>query len=130
MSASQTDEFQKKVSSLLVRNSNILDILTKCQISCGKLCRSTVKSATGCGCVDISGEKSLSAFSLSKDFDAKEASGMNGSLCGACKSRVENEIGEMLFYIAGMCNALGLNMNDIMQKEIKNVEVLGKYSLK
>ena len=55
---------------------------------------------------------------------------MNGKLCGACKSRVEDEIGELLFYIAGMCNALGLNMNDIMKKEIKNVEVLGKYSLK
>ena len=89
-----------------------------------------VKSATGCGCVDISGEKSLSAFSLPEDFDAKEASGMDGNLCGACKSRVEDEIGELLFYIAGMCNALELDMNEIMQKEIKNVEVLGKYSLK
>ena len=62
MSASQTDEFQKKVSSLIVRNSNILDILTKCQISCGKLCRSVVKSATGCGCVDISGKNPFLPF--------------------------------------------------------------------
>lgn len=130
MSASQTDEFQKKVSSLIVRNSNILDILTKCQISCGKLCRSVVKSATGCGCNSISGEKTLSSFSLPGNSSARDVSGIDGKLCDVCRDRIESEIGELLFYVAGMCNALELNMSEIMKKEIKNVEVLGKYSLK
>ena len=130
MSASPTDEFQKKVSLLIVRNSNILDILTKCQISCGKLCRSVVKSATGCGCCSISVEKTLSAFSFSGKQNSKESSGIEGALCDVCRDRVECEIGELLFYIAGVCNALDLDMNEIIKKEIKNVEVLGKYSLK
>ena len=43
MSEKESDNFQKKVSHLIVRNQNILDILTKCQNSCGKICRSKHK---------------------------------------------------------------------------------------
>ncbi len=129
MSEKQSEDFQKKVSHLIVRNQNILDILTKCQNSCGKICRSTVKTATGCGCLKIVGEKNLSVFS-DEDFAGKANSGTEGKLCPECKGIIENEIGEMLFYIAGLCNALGLSIKDIMKKEIKNVEVLGKYSLR
>jgi len=129
MSENKTEDFQKKVSHLIVRNQNILDILTKCQVSCSKICRSTVKTATGCGCLKIAGEKGLSLFS-DEDFSDKTNSGTEGTLCPECKSIIENEVGEMLFYIAGLCNALNLSMKDIMKKEIKNIEVLGKYSLR
>lgn len=129
MSENKSEDFQKKVSHLIVRNQNILDILTKCQVSCSKICRSTVKTATGCGCLKISGEKGMSLFS-DGDFYDKTKSGAEGYLCPECKSIIENEIGEMLFYIAGLCNALNLSMKDIMKKEIKNVDALGKYSLR
>jgi hypothetical protein len=122
MNPSPTEEFQKKVGKLLVRNSNILDILTKCQISCAKMCRSGVRSATGCGCVTISGKKNLDTLKIS--------SGTSGTLCPQCRSTIENEIGENLFYIASLCNALDLSMAEIMKHEIKNVETLGKYSLR
>lgn len=124
MSEAKSDDFQEKVSTLIIRNQNVLDILTKCQNSCGKICRSTVKTATGCGCLKITGEKSFAVFSGNK------STGAEGKLCPECKDTIENEIGEMLFYIAGLCNALGLSMKEIMKKEIKNVEVLGKYSLR
>lgn len=130
MSISQAEEFQQKVSSLIVRNSNVLDILTKCQALCGRICRSSIKSATGCGCVKISAEKSLTAYAGGEDFSSKEMSGIEGRLCTDCKGIVEGEIGEMLFYVASLCNALGLSMSEIMEKEIKNVEALGKYSLR
>lgn len=124
MSEKKSEDFQNKVSHLIIRNQNILDILTKCQNSCNKICRSTVKTSTGCGCLKIAGEKSFSVLS------DKANTGIKGTLCPECQSIIENEIGEMLFYIAGLCNALGLSMKDIMKKEIKNVEVLGKYSLR
>ncbi len=130
MSDSKSDDFQQRVSTLIIRNQNILDILTKCQGACGKICRSTVKSATGCGCIEINAEKMLPVFSGEKKSSMQEMSGVSGVLCSECKSSIENEIGEMLFYIAGLCNALGISMCDIMKKEIKNVEVLGKYSLR
>lgn len=124
MSDSKSDDFQQKISALIVRNQNVLDIMTKCQGACGKICRSTIKAATGCGCLEINVQKKLPSFS------SQEMSGVTGTLCPECKDTIENEIGEMLFYIAGLCNALGLSMRDIMKKEIKNVEVLGKYSLR
>lgn len=130
MSGSKSDDFQKKVSTLIVRNQNVLDILTKCQGACGKICRSTIKTATGCGCLKITAQKTLAAFSGDDEFSPKEVSGIYGELCGDCRSSIENEIGELLFYIAGLCNAMGLSMGEIMKKEIKNVEVLGKYSLR
>ncbi len=122
------DEFQERISHLLIRNTNILDILTKCSLTSSKMCRSTVKSATGCGCIEIKGEK------LPLDFDGDykkllKSSGINGRLCPDCRASVESEIGEMLFYMASLCNCLGLSLKDIMLQEVKRVESLGKYSL-
>lgn len=130
MSDSKSDDFQQKVSALIIRNQNVVDILTKCQGACGKICRSTIKTATGCGCLEINAQKKIPTFSEEKDFSLQEMTGITGTLCPECKDTIENEIGEMLFYIAGLCNALGLSMRHIMEKEIKNVEVLGKYSLR
>lgn len=130
MHTTVSDDFQKKVAALIVRNSNVLDILTKCQTSCARLCRSTVKSATGCGCISITAEKSLANLENAADFSPESMSGTTGKLCSECLGSIENEIGETLFYIASLCNALGMSMNDIMKREIKNVEALGKYSLR
>ena len=123
------EEFQKKTENLVVRNANILDIITKCQGSCDKICRSTVKSATGCGCIEISAEKEIPALTRPL-LSPRQRSGIDGTLCPECKSRVENEIGETLFYIASLCNALELSLSEIMQQEIKRVEILGRYSLR
>ncbi len=122
MKIDSLDTFQKNVDELLARNRNILDILTKCQISSSKISRNTIKSATACGCIKIAGEKT--------DFTKKEISScVNGVLCKECKSLIENEIGENLFYVASLCNALNLNLSEILSKEIKNLKTLGKYSL-
>ena len=127
MNSSPVDIFQKNVGSLIARNRNVLDILTKCQVTCGKICRSTIKSATGCGCLKITGEKSPLDFS-ENTFEKSESS-IEGELCHECRGIIENEIGESLFYIASLCNALGISMEDVMKREIEKVEVLGKYSL-
>lgn len=130
MSGSKSDDFQKKVSALIMRNQNILDILTKCQSACSRISRSTVKTATGCGCLKIKADKTLSVFPLEDSIDPEQVTGIEGELCTECKGRIENEIGEILFYIGALCNVLGLSMGDIMKKEIKKIEVLGKYSLR
>ena len=129
MSRSVFEEFQNKVAMLIARNNNLLDILTKYQDCCSKTCRSVVKSATGCGCMKISAEKMPINLNSYKNKSPQDLSGADGLLCPYCRDRIENEIGESLFYIAGLCNALGLSMNDIAKKEIRNVEMLGRYSL-
>lgn len=122
------DRFQSEVGKLLIRNSNILDIMTKIQISCAKLCRSAVKSATGCGCTCIIGGKNETE---EQDyFLSKGSTGVDGKLCDECKDIIEGELGETLFYIASLCNAFDLSMKEIAEKEAKNMNVLGKYSLR
>ncbi len=130
MARSFSEDFQKKVALLIARNNNLLDILTKYQDSCAKVCRTAVKSATGCGCIKIEAEKALFNMNEMQNSSPKELSGVIGSLCTDCRDRLESEIGESLFYLAAVCNALGMSMKDIMKKEISNVEILGKYSLK
>lgn len=130
MARSFNEEFQNNVALLIARNNNILDILTKFQDSCAKVCRTTVKSATGCGCISVTAEKRPFDIEKLKTKLPTELSGTEGTLCTSCRERLESDIGESLFYIASLCNALGLSMKEIMKKEIKNVEILGKYSLK
>ncbi len=130
MVRSLSDDFQNKVSVLIARNNNILDILTKFQDSCGKTSRSVIKSATGCGCVKIGAEKAVFDIDSMQTLSPRELSGINGNICVSCKERIEKEIGESLFYTAALCNALGLSMKDIMKNELKSVEMLGKYSLR
>ena len=130
MALSLSDDFQSKVSVLITRNNNVLDILTKLQDSCSKTCRSVIKSATGCGCVEIKSGKSTFDIDLIKTLSPKELSGIDGNICHDCKDRIADEIGDSLFYIAALCNALELSLKDIIKKEISNVEMLGKYSLK
>ena len=130
MALSLSENFQSKVSLLIARNNNILDILTKFQDSSAKTCRSVIKSATGCGCITINAEKSVFDIDSIKTKTPKELSGINGEFCAYCREQIENEIGETLFYLAGLCNALEFSMKDIMKKELSNVEMLGKYSLR
>ena len=130
MAHSLSEDFQSKVSLLIARNNNILDILTKFQDSSAKTCRSVIKSATGCGCVEIkSGRPSFDIDSV-KTRSPKELSGIIGNICPDCKDHIADEIGDSLFYIAALCNALELSLKDIIKKELSNVEMLGKYSLK
>ena len=78
----------------------------------------------------INAEKTSFNIEEIKSLSPKELSGIKGDICSFCRERIENEIGESLFYLAGLCNAMGFSMKDIMKKEISNVEMLGKYSLK
>ncbi len=130
MPRSFSEDFQKEVALLIARNNNLLDILTKYQDSCAKVCRTAVKTATGCGCITIHAEKTLFDINSIQNMSPKELSGTSGNLCTTCRERLENEIGESFFYLAAICNALEMSMKDIMKKEIDNVEILGKYSLK
>lgn len=130
MAHSFSEDFQNKVALLIARNNNLLDILTKYQDSCAKSCRTAIKSATGCGCIKICAEKTPFDINAIKNLSPKELSGTEGTLCPDCKDRLESEIGESLFYLAAICNALEMSMKNIMKREINNVEILGKYSLK
>ena len=124
MKKTLTQDFQDTVLRFHIWNKSILDILSKLHMAEAKVTRATVKSVTSCGCIEIDGKKSSVTFEK-QDGESQ----VRGVLCEDCRSSVEKEIGECLYYIMSLCNTLNLNADKIMQKELERVKTLGKYNL-
>jgi len=130
MESSNTyNNLQKAVSKVLIRHKSILDIITKLEESNSRINRAVVKSVTSCGCISINAEKQ--DYSKDSLIDIKNSlkSHVEGNLCDNCREKIEEEIGNHLFYIASLCNTLDLNLEEITSKEISNLKTLGIYSL-
>ena len=122
-------DYQDCVNKMLVRNKSILDILSKMDITQGKIQRSIAKSVTHCGCIEIDAKKREKAETL-EDYKKYGDFHVNKHLCDECKNNLEKEMGNHLFYFAALCNALDVDMYDIILKEKQNLETLGKFSLR
>lgn len=126
------DEFQNTVSKYLVRHQSILDILSKIQESTSRVNRATVKTVTSCGCMQIHAEKkeippdaTFDDFAIMKILD----NNLEGTLCTECQEALENELGKTFFYLVALCNALDLNLFDILIKENKKISTLRIFNL-
>lgn len=115
------EDFQLTADQFLIRNRNLLDTLSKYQAANSRLNRAVIKSSTQCGCITLSGKKG----------EKEERDNcVSGSLCKNCRAMVENEMGEALFYMAALANALDLSLYDVILKEKKKLSLLGSYNLK
>ncbi len=106
------------------RNKSLADTLSKCESSMGKVVRSVTKSATQCGCIEYSAKKQK--FSL----DAPMKSLMEGQLCEECLDIIKTEAGQLLFYVFALCMELGIDVNELIEKESYTVKMLGKFNLR
>ncbi len=125
------DEFQNVVKELLIRHSSILDIITKISESGSGLNRSVAKSVTDCGCVKVHAEKQVipqhvESISELRDYTNNH---LQGKLCANCEDIIMGEMGRLLFYTTSLCNALDINLYDVLLKEYKKASVLGVYNL-
>ena len=124
------DEFQNTVSELLMRHHSILDVLSKLQEASSRINRATVKSVTGCGCIQVDAKKKsippdVSLLNLKDYFESH----LRGELCLSCREIVETEVGKSLFYLTALCNLLDLNLYDIFLKEHKKCITLRVFNL-
>ncbi len=125
------EDFQNVVSELLIRNRSVLDILTKVQTSSGRVNRSVVKAVTHCGCVQIEGKKQAFPGEVSmKNLSDLTSTQLKGELCPECRRTIEEEIGGTLFYLAALCNTLGISLYDVVLNEKETLGTLGNYSLR
>lgn len=125
------EDFQNVVNDLLMRNRGILDIISKIQTSAGRVNRSVVKAATHCGCIEIDARKQTFPDEANmENLQELLSTHLKGQLCSECRLTVEDEIGGALFYLAALCNALGISMYDVILKEKEALSTLGSYSLK
>lgn len=123
------DDFQEKVSEVLIRHKSILDIVTKLGESNARINRAVVKASTSCGCITINAQKQTYDKETLAEVKDSLKTHLDGDLCEVCKEKVEEELGDYLFYMASLCNALNLNLYDILIKEYKELDTLGIYSL-
>lgn len=124
------DEFQHNVSELLIRHRSILDVLSKLQETNARLDRAITKSITGCGCVNVHGQKQNLPPNLTlEEYQNCVSTHLSGELCDHCKDIVEREMGKHLFYLAAVCNLLDINLFDVIIKENNKLKTLGIYNL-
>lgn len=123
-------EFQDSVDQCLLRHRSILDVLSKLQEASARTNRAVVKSVTCCGCIEIQGQKQrLPAEASWREANRFLSSHLEGNLCANCREQIEEEIGTLLFYLAGLCNLLDISLYDALIKEQKKLYSLGPFTL-
>ena len=123
-------EFQKLTAELQLMNKSILDIVTKLDEQTSMLNRAVFKSATHCGCIEIHATKQIYSPHKSLEENQKELdTHIEGELCPKCRDKIEEEMGELLSYLASMCEALNLDLADIMSKKHEHLKTLGLFNL-
>jgi len=125
------DSFQEQVDEYLIRHRSILDVQSKLQESSARINRAIAKAVTSCGCISMNATKQqfpadLGLAEVRPHLDTH----ITGTLCERCREAVETEIGSSLFYTAGLCNILGLDLDAIRRKEHSRIKTLGIFNLK
>lgn len=123
-------EFQNYAANLQLRNKSILDIVTKLGEQNSLLNRAVFKSATHCGCIEINACKQVYSKDMTLEENKENLSNhITGELCQKCQEKVEEEIGDLLFYLATLCDALNLDLEEIMDQKLDHLKTLGIYNL-
>ena len=124
------NQFQEDVTNVLVRHKSLLDVITKFQESCSRVNRAVVKSASNCGCIEIIGKhQKVPSDATYEEINQFLSNNIVGELCDVYRDKVEQEIGNCLFYLAAVSSTLNIELSDIMEKQWKNIKTLGKFSL-
>ncbi len=57
------------------------------------------------------------------------ATHVKGEMCEHCVEVLEQEIGRTLFYLAGLCDVFGLDLDRLVEDERKRIATLGVFNL-
>lgn len=123
------DEFQRTVAQYTIRHKSILDILSKAQDANARLNRAITKAATTCGCIQIEAiKKPIPEDASLEDLRDLLDNHLRGSMCEECRETVEYEMGKLLFYLAALCNTVGLSLSAVMSRENTQLETLRVFN--
>ncbi len=121
-------EFQDTVERCLVRHKSILDVMTKLQESNARINRAIAKAITACGCLKMTASKQRVPQEVSlQELRAYMETHLEGQPCENCLDAIEVELGNHLFYVAGLCNLLNVNLYDVLLKEHQRLSALGIF---
>jgi len=124
------NEFQDSVENCLMRHKSIIDVLTKNQETSSRVNRAVAKSVTECGCLKINaGKQHIPSDIKFQELGSYMQTHLEGHICDDCGGVLRQEIGNHLFYLAALCNLLGLNFYEIIESETEKLSTLGIYNL-
>lgn len=130
MSSPTLSQFQEQVSGLLLRHRSLLDVLSKTQQTSASVNRSVIKSVTECGCISLQANKQPYQNELTlQETQELIQTHINGQLCEACVEAISDQLGKQLFYMSALCNLLGLDLEQIVEKESQKCSTLGLFNL-
>jgi hypothetical protein len=123
-------DFQSAVDEYLIRHRSVLDVLTKYQEATARVNRAIAKSVTECGCVEVKANRQQVPDQISySDLKQYMSTHLSGEPCEHCKEVIGTELGHSLFYMAALCNLIGIKFHEVMRQECKNVTTLGVFHL-
>ncbi|WP_435922636.1 DUF1573 domain-containing protein [Paenibacillus sp. DYY-L-2] len=130
MSAPSLQSFQEQVSELLLRHRSLLDVMSKMGQTNAAAVRSVTKAITECGCVELHATKQEFEPGMSLE-QAKETikRHVQGELCENCRDAISNELGRSLFYMSALCNQLGIELDEVLEKESQKCSTLGLFNM-
>ncbi|BFH65482.1 MULTISPECIES: DUF1573 domain-containing protein [Paenibacillus] len=130
MSAPSLHAFQDQVSELLLRHRSLLDVLSKNGQSSASVNRAVAKAITDCGCIELHATQQSfePEVNLEKAKDVARTH-VRGELCENCKDIISAELGRNIFYMSALCNLLGINLDEVVQKESEKCSTLGLFNL-
>ncbi len=114
----------KVIQQYFFRNKGIADTISKLSSSIDKVTRSIVKAATHCGCIEFYAKKQPSLT------PGEATNMMQGELCSRCREKIEQCIGESFFYLISLCIAMGSDPQKILQDQVEQMKILGKFNLR
>jgi len=122
--------FQQTADEYLIRHRSILDVLSKFQESSARVNRAVAKAVTSCGCLKIQASRQPITPNMTlSEFRQLVSSHLQGSLCESCREVIINEIGANLFYQAALCSLLGLELEEVLEKEMQRINAFGIFNL-
>lgn len=122
--------FQQTVSECLIRHRSILDVLSKFQEASARVNRAVAKAVTTCGCIQVDASKPQIPADISYwEIKQHMATHVKGEMCEHCVEVLEQEIGRTLFYLAGLCDVFGLDLDRLVEDERKRIATLGVFNL-
>ena len=123
-------ELQQKADEYLIINPAALQILMQISHSGLQLQQAVIRASNNCGCVKLSTKKTLLPKEASwQDLKNQPTGDELQGLCPECRSLIKDKMGSMLFYIAALANAFDIDMDEIIQKEINQLDILGYFML-
>lgn len=121
-------EFQNAVGQSLVRHRSLLDVMSKLQEASSRTNRAVSKAVTACGCITVNADRQKVPEGVDyRDLARHMQTHVRGDLCESCRDVIESEIGLQLLYLAGLCEVLGLQLSEVIERERDRLSALGPF---